>query len=152
MSSEQHAYIYIDTYRTDQQGTDTQNGHRNWHFTAVGGDGGHLAVRLQCAARERACARGAGTKLELDSDGVGDTVARTSTCTPTSLRRSVSVPASDFVTAAQCLEVVHLCAHEVGNSDHEREGGALQQGDSGVDDVRPRKQRAGDQDDTSHPC
>ena len=71
MSSEQHACIYIDTYRTDQEGTDTQNGHRNWHFTAVGGDGGHLAVRLQCAARERACARGAETKLELDSDARG---------------------------------------------------------------------------------
>ena len=78
------------------------------------------------------------------------------TCTPTFLRHSVSVPASDFVTAAQYLEQVHLCLHLESSSDDEREGGALQQSDhppAGTNpQVGPRKQRAGDRDDTSHPC
>ena len=74
MSSVGTACLYI--HISDRRGRHTQNGHRNGHTfitarfnTAVGSDGGHLAVRLQCAARERACSRGAETRL--DSDGVG---------------------------------------------------------------------------------
>jgi hypothetical protein len=153
--SAQHArvniyiYIYIYIYRTDKEGT---------LKTAIETD---TLTRSGVTEATSKCAYSAlpengpvheERRPRWTATGWAYTVARTSTCTPTSLPRSVSVPASDFVTAAQCLEQGRLSIHEEGNSGHEREGGAVQQGDSGVDEVRPRKQRAGDRDDGYHPC